>query len=141
MAADSYTLRISSDVNELAAMRAFIEATCAKLGIDRDTVLDIMLAVNEAVTNIIVHGYTARSGVIDIEIDCLENRAIAVTLTDQADQFDPTAVPPPDLTLPLQLRPRGGMGVHMMRELMDTLEYHVMPDGRNRLTLVKQTTA
>lgn len=141
MATDNYTLRMTSDVNELAAMRAFIEDTCVKLGIDRDTVLDIMLAVNEAVTNIIVHGYAARPGAIDIEIECLENRTLAVTLTDQADHFDPTAVPPPDLSLPLQLRPPGGMGVHIMRELMDTLEYRVMPDGRNRLTLVKQTTA
>lgn len=137
MTQDTYSLRMASDVNELGALRAFIQETCGQLGVDADAVQDIMLAVNEAATNVIVHGYRTHSGLIDVNI-ARGNGQLIVTLTDQAPRFDPTTVSPPDLTLPLAMRPPGGMGVHMMRQLMDDMQYAVTPNGRNQLTLLKR---
>jgi anti-sigma regulatory factor (Ser/Thr protein kinase) len=59
-------------------------------------------------------------------------------LIDDAPLFDPTAVPPPDINLPLEERPLGGLGVHMMRQLTDELLYRVNSAGQNELIFVKR---
>ena len=59
-------------------------------------------------------------------------------LLDETPLFDPTAVPPPDINLPLEERPLGGLGVHMMRQLTDVLLYRVTEDGQNELIFVKR---
>ena len=63
---------------------------------------------------------------------------LRVILSDSAPLFDPPQVPPPDFYLPLEDRPLGGLGVHMMRQLTDDLVYRVAPDGGNELTFVKR---
>jgi serine/threonine-protein kinase RsbW len=131
------SLRVEADVAQLATIRAFVEQHARALGIDAFDIYDLILAVNEVATNIVVHGYRGRSGVIEIELRQLGD-AIEIRLRDQAPPFDPTRVPTPDLTLPLQKRPLGGMGVHVTRELMDVVHYRETPDGGNELTLVKR---
>lgn len=131
------SLRVAADVGQLAAIRAFVEQHSRALGIDPFEIYDLILAVNEVATNIVVHGYRGQAGTIEIEMQ-QRGEALEIRLRDHAPLFDPTRVPPPDLTLPLHQRPFGGMGVHVTRELMDELDYHVTPDGGNELTLVKR---
>jgi serine/threonine-protein kinase RsbW len=132
-----FSLRVAADVAQLATIRAFVEQHSRVLGIDSFEIYDLILAVNEAATNIVVHGYRGRPGAIEIELRQLGD-AIEIRLRDQAPLFDPTRVPAPDLTLPLHKRPLGGMGVHVTRELMDVMRYRVTPEGGNELTLVKR---
>jgi serine/threonine-protein kinase RsbW len=131
------SLQVAADVAQLATIRAFVEQQSRALGIDAYDIYDLILAVNEAATNIVAHGYRGQPGTIELELRQRDN-AIEITLRDQAPLFDPTRVPTPDLTLPLHKRPLGGMGVHVTRELMDDIHYRVTPDGGNQLTLVKR---
>ena len=75
-------------------------------------------------------------GIIEIGVG-REGDALMIRVCDQARPFDPHGVPPPDLDLPLEERPLGGLGVYMIRQLMDEMIYRAPPQGGNELTLVK----
>jgi anti-sigma regulatory factor (Ser/Thr protein kinase) len=132
-----FSLRVAADVAQLATIRTFVEQQARALDVDAAAIYDLVLAVNEVATNIVVHGYRSQPGAIDIELRRLGD-AIEIRLRDRAPLFDPTRVPPPDLTLPLHKRPLGGMGVHVTRQIMDVVCHRVTPEGGNELTLVKQ---
>ena len=129
-------LRIESDVNNLAKIRNFIRQSISKPGVDEEVVDDVILAVDEAATNIMLHGYKSHSGMIEIDVDARADR-LTIIITDQAPGFDPTLVPPPDLTLPLEQRPLGKYGVFLIRNNVDDVNYDSLPGGGNQLTLVK----
>jgi serine/threonine-protein kinase RsbW len=93
--------------------------------------------VNEVATNIIVHGYEDQVGIIEVEIG-REGDSMIIRLRDQASPFDPTRVPAPDLSLPLEERPLGGVGVYLTMKLMDEVIHLVPPEGGNELILVKK---
>ena len=134
---NAVSLRVAADVAQLATIRAFVEQQAHALGVDASEIYDLILAVNEVATNIVVHGYRNQPGVIEIELR-RQGEAIEIRLRDQAPLFDPTGVPVPDLTLPLHKRPLGGMGVHVTRQIMDAVRYRVTPVGGNELVLVKR---
>ena len=130
------TLRIAAELNNLETIRRHIEETAAALNVDPDMIPDVLLAVNEIATNVIVHGYRGRPGNIEIEIG-QDGNNLVIRLRDQAPPFDPTSVPPPDTSLPLEQRPLGGMGIFLTRRLMDKVSYRVTRENGNELTLIK----
>ena len=128
--------QVESNVKNLAKIRNFVRKSSYGLGITEEASDDVILAVDEAATNIIIHGYKEEQGMIDIEISKKANTLI-ICLHDQAPNFDPTQVHPPDLTLPLEKRPLGKMGVHLMKSYVDKMIYKKTPEGGNQLTLIK----
>ncbi len=126
----------SAELPDLDDMRRFVEESAFKLGADEDAVGEMVLAVNEAVTNILLHGYRSRPGNVEIGVERQGNNLVVI-LRDHAPQYDPTSVPPPDLSLSLEERPLGGLGVHMMRQFTDELRYRVTDDGANELLFIK----
>jgi serine/threonine-protein kinase RsbW len=130
-------LRISAELNELEAMRRFVEEQVRALGVESSAVFDVLLAVDELSKNIVVHGYRGQPGTIEVEMRTLGD-ALEVRLRDQAPPFDPTLVPTPDTTLPLELRPPGGMGILLARHFMDAMVHRILPQGGNELLLVKK---
>ena len=130
-------LRIAADLNNLATIRRFVEGAATNGGGDPEAIAEMLLAMNEAATNIIVHGYQGQPGIIEVEI-AYDEDALVIWLRDQAPTFDPTLAPVPDITLSLEQRPFGGMGIHIMRQFTDELTYRTTPDGRNELILVKK---
>ena len=126
----------TAQVRDLNDMREFLETAVLTLGGSDDDAGDLVLAVNKAVTNVLLHGYDSRPGPVTICVEVVDND-LRVILTDSAPLFDPTRVPPPDIFLPLEDRPLGGLGVHMMRQLTDELLYHPLADG-NELVFVKR---
>jgi serine/threonine-protein kinase RsbW len=133
-------LRVSAELPNLAAIRCFIEDTAAALQVGPDAIADMIQAVEEAAANVIVHGYRGQPGEIEVETSS-EQTALVVRLRDHAFAFDPTRAPPPDLTLPLETRRLGGLGIHLMRHFTDSMTHRVTPDGGNELTFkrTKQT--
>ena len=131
------TASFTAELENLVLIRRFVEKTAQNLQADQAAIDDIIQAVDEAACNIIVHGYAAKPGIIEIEVK-RERDTLAVRLRDQAAQFDPTTVPPPDLTIPLEKRCPGGLGIHLIREYMDQVRYLAMPQGGNELTLGKK---
>ena len=107
------------------------------MGADTEAISDLMMAANEAASNIIVHGYQERSGIIEVEVT-QKGDYLEIHLRDQAPPFDPTTIPPPDTTLPLEQRPYGGMGMHLIRQLVDNVTYRFSPQGGNELILAKR---
>jgi len=130
-------LHIAAELKNLSLIRRFIQETAAALGADRAVIADMILATDEAVTNVIVHGYQDRPGMIEIELQ-RNGDAIVIYLRDESLPFDPTSVPPPDVTQPLEERPLGGMGIHLIRQLMDDVSHHITPQGGNELIMTKR---
>lgn len=130
-------IHITAELKNLANIRRFIEETAASLGIDAAIIPDVVLAVDEAATNIVLHGYEGQKGTIEIEVE-REGDALVVRLRDEALPFDPNTIPPPDLTLPLEQRPVGGMGIYLTRQVMDEVVHRITPQGGNELTLMKR---
>ena len=131
-----FSLSVSAEVANLAVIRRFVEEGATSLRADRRAIDDMLQAVEEAVANIIFHGYHGRPGDIEIEMG-QEQNALVVRLRDKAFPFDPTQLPPPDLTSPLETRRFGGLGVHLIRQFTDQITYRVTPEGDNELTLRK----
>jgi serine/threonine-protein kinase RsbW len=128
-------LRIQADVSNLAAVRQFVREQGAQAGANQEAIDDLVSAVDESVTNSIVHGYAGAAGWVEVEIDLVE-RSLIVHLRDQARPFDPTSMPDPDVTLPLEERPFHGMGIYLVRQLTDSVAYRHSDNG-NELTLTK----
>jgi serine/threonine-protein kinase RsbW len=128
-------LRIPADVAQLAVVRQFIRDHAARAGVGSEAMNDMVSAVDESVTNSIVHGYKGKDGSIEVEVET-DDGALVVRLRDQAPPFDPTRLPDPDTTLPLESRPLHGLGVFLTRELTDDVVYRKTDSG-NELTLVK----
>jgi serine/threonine-protein kinase RsbW len=130
-------LAVDADPQNLALIRDFVEETALLLKVEPALIPGIQLAVDEAATNIIIHGYQNQGGNIKIEVGQERNDFI-VRLRDEAAPFDPTSVPLPDITLPLEKRAPGGLGVYLIRRTMDDLFHRVIETGGNELTLIKR---
>jgi anti-sigma regulatory factor (Ser/Thr protein kinase) len=131
-------MRVGSDVDRLADVRAFVRDAVADFGGSRHVADDLVQAVDEATCNVMLHGYGHQPGEIDIEARLRDGR-IEIQLLDRATPFDPTSAPTPDTSQPPVARRRGsmGVGVHLLRTMTDEVRHHVRPDGGNELTLVR----
>ena len=134
------SLRIAAELKNLEVVRRFVQETATTLKVDPEVIPDVLLAVTEMVTNIIVHGYRYQAGIIEIEVGRAAD-SLVVRLRDRARPFDPTIISPPDLTLSLDKRPFGGMGIYLTKQLMDEMTYRVMPEDGNELTLIKNISS
>jgi serine/threonine-protein kinase RsbW len=121
----------------LPAIRDFIETKAAEMGADADPIFEVMAAVDELATNVVMHGYADQGGPLEVEVG-REGDALVVRLRDQAPAFDPTALPPPDTSIPIEDRPIGGMGVFIVRKYTDSFAYRALPGGGNELILMKR---
>jgi anti-sigma regulatory factor (Ser/Thr protein kinase) len=94
--------------------------------------------LEELITNTIKYAYDDQDlHVIDVLISTSTD-AITLAVDDDGHPFDPTAQAGPDLTLPAEERPIGGLGLHLIRNLMDTFTYERTPDGRNCVRVSKR---
>ena len=121
----------------LAETAAFVEAFCTRHGVGRDNGLRLTLIVEELFTNTVVHGH---GGDCDAPVDVTLSKhagEVAVLYEDTAPAHDPTAAlrsPRPELTADVESRTIGGLGIHLMGQLVRRARYEYA-DGRNRLWL------
>lgn len=133
----NHTLQLRAHLQDIPAIIEFVTETAVSLGSTSESLSEMAVAVDEAVSNAIIHGYQRQAGLLTIEIKRL-GHDLAIYLRDNAPLFDPTTVPTPDISLPLDQRLPGGLGVHMMRQFSDEVHYQVTADKRNELTLIKK---
>lgn len=131
------SLCIAAESKNLSEIRRFVKETASALGVDPAVIPGVILAVDEAVSNTINHGYQGQGGAVEIELH-RKGDALVIRIRDEAPPFDPTNVPPPDLTLSLEQRTPGGLGIYLIRQAMDEMTHRVTPQGGNELTLVKR---
>jgi serine/threonine-protein kinase RsbW len=126
-------------LENLQTLRQFVEEACRKAGGDDSTCFDLKLAVDEACTNIIVHGYAGQDpGPIGVALDDGDPERIVVTITDRGRSFSPGALPRPELESAWSDRSAGGLGWHLIRQVIDEIDYESNAPEGNRLRLVKR---
>jgi anti-sigma regulatory factor (Ser/Thr protein kinase) len=132
-------LTIVNDLAEIGRIATVIEDFCAEHGLGEDIAHAINLSLDELLTNTISYGYEdGERHSIGIVVKVSGDRA-TVTVRDDAIAFDPTQAGDPDLDLDLDDRPIGGLGIHIVRAMMDEVHYARI-DGHNQLTLTKFST-
>jgi len=121
--------------DQLDAIREFVNEATDDAGMDESGRCAVEMAVDEACSNIVEHAYEGNlSG--DIECTCEnDEKNITITLRDYGVPFDLNSVPNPDLISPLKKRKIGGLGVFLIRELMDDIKYEPKGELGNFLTL------
>jgi len=133
----SSELRVKSKTENLSAIRDFISEHALKAGIPIDTVENIMLAVDEACTNIIKHAYKlSPDGEIFLKIEYNQSKFI-ITIIDYGKSFEPELVPLPDLQKYYREHKVGGLGIYLMKSLMDDVKYTTVPGKYNQVLLSK----
>jgi serine/threonine-protein kinase RsbW len=130
-------IKVRSQLDSLIVIRDFVDRVAGHFGLDEELVFALQLAVDEACTNIIVHGYQEREGDIELSFRRQDDE-IVVTIKDRAPPFDPEAVPLPPLDAPLEDRPLGGLGMYLMHQVMDEVRFDFDEERGNELTMIKR---
>jgi sigma-B regulation protein RsbU (phosphoserine phosphatase) len=127
---------LPNDIQEVPQLNAFVEEVCEAAGFQPEVNFQVQLAVEEAVVNVMKYAYPPDTrGDVTVEAQ-LRETGVAFVIMDSGKPFDPTTIPEPDITLSAQQRAIGGLGVHLMRQIMDTITYERVGNV-NVLTLGK----
>lgn len=131
-------MKVKSSTENLGAIREFVEGKAAQSGIDKNIIEKIVLAVDEACTNIIKHAYNYDPSTEFLVRILISKKEFKVLLIDHGKSFDPNQVADPDMPTYLKQRRVGGLGLHLMRHLMDKVEYQNLKGDGNQLILTKK---
>jgi serine/threonine-protein kinase RsbW len=130
-------LKVKSKTENLSIIRDFINSSAADAGVASDALENIILAVDEACTNIIKHAYKSfPDGELIIKTKSTLNRFV-VSITDYGESFEPAMIPEPDLQKYYRQRRVGGLGMYLMKTLMDDVKYVSIPGKYNEVLLSK----
>lgn len=132
-------MRFAANFEYLDEIREFVGDIARSGGFNDKEIYNIQLATDEAASNIIEHSYEGISDGV-LEISCgVKKNTITIILTDHGKSFDPSHVPMPNLKADLSERQIGGLGLFLMRKLMNEVHYEADPENkRNTLTLIKR---
>ena len=132
-------ITLPNDVQTVPQLNAFVDEVCETAGFDMSTTMKINLAIEEAVVNVMNYAYpNGMKGYVDIDAQINDER-LKFVISDSGTPFDPTALSEVDTTLSAEERSIGGLGIHLIRQIMDTINYERI-DGKNLLTLRKKLT-
>jgi serine/threonine-protein kinase RsbW len=132
------TRTVPAKLESLALISEFITEATGRAGLDDHAAWQVQLAVDEAATNVIQHGYgEGGEGVIELSWR-VDGPDFVVALHDFGRRFNPDDVPAPDVTSPLEERQAGGLGIYLMTRLMDSVRYEFDDKRGNLLTMTKR---
>jgi len=134
---ESMDVRLTNGHVDLPRLVRGVDELCARHQVPPAIASSLNLALEEAVSNVVHHGYDdAAPHQIDVRVSVVEGM-IRAEVVDDGRPFDPREATPPDLAAGIEERPIGGLGVWLIKRLMDEIEYQ-MVGGRNHLTLSKR---
>ena len=132
------TVQFAAKFEYLDKIREFVGAIAHESGFSDKDVYNIQLATDEAASNVIEHAYEKIADGV-FELSCgVRDDVITIILIDHGESFDPSEIPLPDLKADLSKRRIGGLGIFLMRKLMDEVHYEVKPNRGNILTMTKR---
>ena len=132
-----YEITRAAELKALPLFREFIDDFCRAEQIGKETRFELKLAVDEAATNIVTHGYEGMDpGSVILSLQRLGDQ-VKITLTDFGHQFEPSETPMPDVEAALEDRPLGGFGLFFIYQTMDRVRYETTEAG-NILTFTKK---
>lgn len=128
---------LTNDIQEVPKLTAFVDAVCETVGFNSTVTMQVNLAIEEAVVNVMNYAYP-RGKKGDVTIEAISNDIrLKFVIIDSGTPFDPTVHADVDTTLSAQERPIGGLGIHLVRKIMDSINYERV-DNFNVLTLRKK---
>ena len=128
----TYRMTMRNDIRTIPTLSEWVDT----LPIPQELNMTINLALEEAVSNIMLYAYPeGTAGAVELTATKTA-KAITFTIEDSGKTFDPTEQAEPDLTLPVEERPIGGLGIHLVRQIMDEIRYERI-NNKNILTLIK----
>ena len=129
-------LTFPAKLEELESMFKFIRGAAEKLGFSSKKINQTQIAIEEALVNIISYAYPDGNGDLEITYNIEDGKKLVMQIIDWGIPFDPLSLPEPDINAPIEEREIGGLGIFMMRQIMDEVSYERSGD-RNILTLVR----
>lgn len=130
------TIILTNDIAEISRLNAFVEEIGVDFSLSPDVIFHLNLVLEEAVVNIINYAYPQEQHESIYLSARLQKNTIVLVLTDTGQEFDPTMVPEADITLSADERPIGGLGIFLIRQMMNEVRYERI-DGKNILTMEK----
>jgi serine/threonine-protein kinase RsbW len=122
----------------LHRIRQFVAGIASESGMSEEDIDNLELAVDEACANVIEHGYDPdvpdKSITIRMEIDTSK---LVLTIIDQGKSFDPRSRKHPDIEELITMKRDGGLGISLIKRVMDAIDYRTTPEGQNELILTK----
>lgn len=142
VSSQTYHLTMRNDIKQIPTLAEWVES----LPVPQELNMTINLALEEAVSNVMLYAYPeGTAGAVELTAEIAESqtstgikagKTLVFTIDDSGKAFDPTSQKEPDLTLSAEERPIGGLGIHLVRQIMDEIHYE-RKDGHNILTLIK----
>jgi len=131
-----FTFEIKAELDNFPAFIDFIDSSLAKTGIELKEKIDVITACEELIVNVINYAYSGEKGNLKIDFEADESN-IGITFTDSGKEFNPLAGTGPDINLPIEEREAGGLGILMVKNLMDDVKYE-FKGGKNCLSVSKK---
>lgn len=128
---------LANDISEITRLYEFIEEIGNDFSLSPDIVFNLNLVLEEAVVNVINYAYPKEEHQYIYLSATMKDGSIVLVLTDTGKEFDPTAVPEADITLSADERQIGGLGIFLIRQIMNEVRYERI-EGKNVLTLEKK---
>ena len=139
-AATDRHLVLHNDIQQIPQLAGFVETIASESGMPQGMAMSVNLALEEAVTNVIMYAYPkGKEGLVEVEA-IIRKGEVEFIISDSGQPFDPTARADVDTSLSVEDRPIGGLGIHLVRKIMDVVSY-ARVSGRNVLRLIKKTQA
>lgn len=132
------TLTVPSATENLALIREFVANVGSQAGLGDDDVAKLELAVDEACANVIEHAHGQDSNKEVTVRATFDSATLRIEVVDEGEGFDPTVVPTTSVEQMVHDRRTGGLGLRVMKSLMDEVSYEIVPGERNRLRLLKR---
>jgi len=137
------SLHLKNDVEEIGRMVQEVAAWCHRLALPEDSEFEIDLVLDELVSNVIRHGLKdSKEHFIDVNVSC-DGHDLILQVEDDGVPFNPLDSPTPDINKPIEERGIGGLGIHLVRQIMDQLSYE-RRGGKNyifvRKKLIKESS-
>ena len=130
-------LHLVNELSEIAKLPLLVGELASEFNFSEEQVFNFNLVLEEAVTNVVMYAYPeGKSGSIDLVAKC-DGKSVMFVVSDSGKPFDPTLVPDADVTLPAEERRVGGLGIFLIRQIMDSVEYR-RNGGMNVLVMSKK---
>jgi len=131
-------ITVLAATENISKITAFVDAELENIGCPPKANAQIDICIDELVANIAHYAYGSETGNATVRLDFDEaERIVSLAFIDSGMPFDPLDVPEPDITSPLAERPIGGLGLFMVKNMMDSMDYR-REDGHNILTISKR---
>jgi serine/threonine-protein kinase RsbW len=131
------SVELKNDLTEIGRIRKIIDEFCASNKLPQDTVFALNLSLEEILSNIITHGYDDKDEHVILVRLKLHQGQVYIEVEDDGKPFNPLEVEEPDIDKPLEERPIGGLGIHLVKNHMDSLKYK-RKEERNLLIMKKK---